>query len=180
MTERAAEAAEIFLHPGELRVVRGPVWMKTVLGSCVGITFRIARIGVAGMGHPMLPSGARAGPPGSHGVAGRRYVDCSLREIAAKADRLGASRGEVELKLFGGADVLAFEGTRATIGALNSAMALRVAEELGFRLAARRLGGQSGIMIRFDTSTGEVFVRRLGALAGAQNRSPQRSVRDAK
>ena len=159
-----ANQREFYLQPGELCFVRGPYLLKTVLGSCVGITFRTPRLGVSAMCHPMLPnltarSRARHNPMGA-----RRYVDYVIAEAARKFDRLGASREEIEVKLFGGADVLTPVRNGATVGAMNAQVALSVLEEERFTVLASRLGGSRGIFIEFNTGTGEVLVRQLAQM----------------
>jgi len=95
--------------------------------------------------------------------AGRRYVDFAIRELARQFDSLGARRGEVQVKLFGGADVLpaVSTGSRSTVGMLNCEAALRVLREEDFAVVASSLGGTSGINIQFNTGTGEVLLKRL-------------------
>jgi len=152
---------EIYLQPGEWELVRTPTVLKTVLGSCVGITFRAPRLGIGALCHPMLPHcAARPGMFRNPASAGR-YVDSIVREMARSFDSLGASRSEVEVKLFGGADVLATISGRATVGTMNAKTALGVLEEEGFRLAAKHVGGSRGVFIEFHTGTGEVLLRRL-------------------
>jgi len=98
--------------------------------------------------------------------AKRRYVDFAIHDMAQHLDSLGAVRAETQVKLFGGADVLSVsEGsTRPSIGKLNCEAAIRVLEEEGFAVAASSLGGKSGVHIRFQTGTGEVFLRRLDSV----------------
>jgi len=152
---------EIYLQPGEWELVRTPTVLKTVLGSCVGITFRAPRLGIGALCHPMLPHQAvRSGVHPTPAASGR-YVDSIIAELARTLDELGASRSEVEVKLFGGADVLATVSTRATVGEMNAKTAIRVLEEEGFRLSAQHVGGCRGVFIEFHTGTGEVLLRRL-------------------
>jgi chemotaxis protein CheD len=154
--------SEIYVHPGEAHLVQEPVILRTVLGSCVGITFRHARLGIAALAHPMLPGcGEQALRLGRKEA--RRYVDFAIRDVAAELDRLGAGRSEIEVKLFGGADVLpaSVRASRPTIGMLNSDAALRILRSEGFSIAASSLGGKRGVHIDFDTATGEVLLRRL-------------------
>jgi chemotaxis protein CheD len=155
------EIAEIYLQPGEWELVRGPTVLKTVLGSCVGITFREPRLGIGAMCHPMLPH--YAARPSAHPgyVTTGRYVDSVIDQLAREFDRLGARPAEFEVKLFGGADVLASSRKDATVGKMNGITALRVLEKLGFKPVVSRLGGSSGVFIEFHTSTGEVLLRRL-------------------
>jgi chemotaxis protein CheD len=154
----------IYLQPGEWQVVRTPAILKTLLGSCVGITFRAPRLGASAMCHPMLPHYAARSRFNSNRAATGRYVDSVIDELARAFDRLGARRGEIEVKLFGGADVLATSGKRATVGKMNCDAAMRVLDEQGFRLSASRLGGTHGISIEFHTKTGEVRLRSFAQM----------------
>jgi chemotaxis protein CheD len=99
---------------------------------------------------------------------GRRYVDYSIRDIARQLDEMGAVRAEVQVKVFGGADVLLVTdaaSSKATIGKMNCDVATQVLQAEGFCVAASSVGGKSGLNIRFDTRTGEVLLRRLNGVA---------------
>jgi chemotaxis protein CheD len=163
MTEPETVLSELYVQPGESVIASVPVVMRTVLGSCVGLTFLVRRLGIGALCHPMHPS--CPGGPSAHisRTAGRRYVDFVVRDLARQLDALGARRDEVEVKVFGGADVLAVSGesTRPTVGAMNCESALRVLREEDFQVAASCLGGTSGVNIMFHTGTGEVLLRRL-------------------
>jgi chemotaxis protein CheD len=152
---------EIYVLPGESHLVTRPTVIRTVLGSCVGVTIWAPRIGASALCHPMLPSVPSEGR--IEASKGRRYVDFAIRELACRFDALGALRSEVEVKLFGGADVLVISANdlRPTIGRMNSEVALEVLREEGFTVAALSLGGDCGVHISFNTSTGEVRLRRL-------------------
>lgn len=153
--------AEIYVLPGESHVVAQPSMIRTVLGSCVGVTIWAPRLGASALCHPMLPNvpaGARI-----EASQGRRYVDYAIRELGRRFDALGAVRSEVEVKLFGGGDLLqvAVNQLRPTVGRMNIDVALDVLNEEGFTVAASSLGGNCGVHISFNTSTGEVRLRRL-------------------
>ena len=107
MTDAACDSAGP--EPATGRTVPGaqPAILRTILGSCVGVTFWSARLGAGAMCHGVLPrcplnSAARL----RASRTGHRYVDFSIRYLAAQFDALGARRDELEVKLFGGADVL--------------------------------------------------------------------------
>jgi len=152
---------EIYLQPGEWQLVRTPTILKTVLGSCVGVTFRAPRIGAGAMCHAMMPYvPTKPGAQLKRALTGR-YVDSVIVQLAREFEELGACPGEIEVKLFGGADVLASIAKDATVGKMNSRAAMRVLEELDFRPVATRLGGTHGVFIEFHTGTGEVLLRRL-------------------
>ena len=155
--------AEVYVQPGESHLVRGPAVMRTVLGSCVGVTFWHPKMGVAALCHPMLPRFPEKKTDGHSLASARRYVDFAIRDLARQFDALGARRREVVVKLFGGADVLRVQGheSRPTVGRLNRERALEILESEGFRVTASRLGGPCGFHIDFYTVTGEVLLRRL-------------------
>ena len=154
--------ADIYVQPGELHLVHEPAILRTVLGSCVGVTFWNRKLGIAALCHPMLP---RCPAEGSRMTVAalRRYVDSAIREVAQRLDALGAHRPETEVKIFGGADVLQVEHThtRPTVGRLNAERALQILAEEGYAVIAQRLGGRQGIHIDFLTTNGEVRLRRL-------------------
>lgn len=157
---------DLNLQPGELYLTRTPAILRTILGSCVSVTFWSPRLGAGAMCHGILPRAPQVWPAGSDPSEGHRYVDFSIRYLAQKFDALGAHRREVEVKVFGGADVLpllAERGERPTVGALNCQAAAEVLAEEGLAVTASDLGGTRGRRIHFHTGTGVVLVSRLDA-----------------
>jgi chemotaxis protein CheD len=160
---------DLNLHPGELYLARTPAMLRTILGSCVGVTFWSPRLGAGALCHGVLPRSPKLWPAGIDASERHRYVDFSIRYLAQKFDALGACREEVEVKVFGGADVLpllAERGDRPTVGALNCQAAVEVLAEEGFTVTASDLGGTRGRRIHFHTGTGVVLVYRLEACTG--------------
>lgn len=153
---------EVYVQPGELHLVREPAVLRTLLGSCVGIAFRVPRLGLGALCHPMLPRSPARPPSPLTRSAGRRYVDFAIRDVARQLDDLGARREEVEVKLFGGGDVLVMvnDSARPSVGKLNIESAIRVLDEEGFVVMASSLGGKRGVNIFFNTKTGEVLLQR--------------------
>jgi chemotaxis protein CheD len=163
MAEDNAGLPEIYLQPGESRLVKEPTILRTLLGSCVGIAFRAPRLGLGALCHPMLPHFPLKPPVPLKRSAGCRYVDFAIRDLARQFDALGARRNEVEVKIFGGGDVLLVtnDASRPTVGSLNIVVALKLLEEEGFNVVASSLGGNCGVTIIFNTQTGEVLLKRL-------------------
>jgi chemotaxis protein CheD len=162
MAQAEVGLPEVHVQPGESVLVKEPAILRTLLGSCVGIAFLIPRLGVGALCHPMLPASPRKTGGALSVEAGRRYVDYAIRDLARQFDAMGARRGEVQVKLFGGGDVLVVTmgASRPTVGRLNCEAALRVLEEEGFQVSASSLGGDCGVNIHFNTGTGEVLLKR--------------------
>ncbi len=162
MAESEEGLPVVYLQPGESRLVREPSILQTLLGSCVGIAFRVPRLGLGALCHPMLPRFPVKQAATLTRSAGRRYVDYAIRDLARQFDSLGSRREEVEVKIFGGGDVLLMvnDTARPTVGRLNCEVATKVLEEEGFAVSASSLGGKRGVNIYFNTKTGEVLLKR--------------------
>lgn len=71
---------------------------------------------------------------------------------------------DIEVKLFGGAALigtLSKERIALSIGQQNVKAALETIANCGLKLKVMDVGGNFGRKIIFDTSTGEVFMKRL-------------------
>jgi chemotaxis protein CheD len=165
MLDIESELSDVYLHPGESYLARKPTIIRTILGSCVGVTFWSERLCIGALTHSQLPKRPPKSADDLSLAAAHRYVDSCIRDIARQFDELKVSRSELQVKAFGGADVLLVSdaaSSRPTVGKLNCEAAIEVLRTEGFRVIASSLGGTSGVNIRFDTRTGEVFLRRLG------------------
>ena len=158
-----------FLHPAEMVIADRPLAVHTILGSCVAVTMRASRLGVAAVSHSLLPiAGVPAG--GLEDREALKYVDTAIDVMLRALMRHGALVQELEVKVFGGADHL--EGASAAgsyhVGGRNVEAALRTLSAFGIVPAARGVGGSQGRVLDFNTFTGEVLVRRLphGFLSG--------------
>jgi chemotaxis protein CheD len=87
--------------PGEYFVHREDLLITTTLGSCIAACLwdRNARVG--GMNHFMLPDGNGAG-----GADGGRYGSFAMELLINELLKLGAQRGALEAKVFGGGQVI--------------------------------------------------------------------------
>jgi chemotaxis protein CheD len=154
---------EIYLGPGQMVLAREPTILATILGSCIGVTFWSARLGVGALCHAILPT---CPPPPTGKVSdsvGFRYVDFCIRSLASQFDGLGALRTEVQVKMFGGANVnfVGHAGARPTVGRMNSEAAIQVLADEGYVVVASSVGSTFGCKIRFNTGSGEVQLVRL-------------------
>jgi chemotaxis protein CheD len=168
MLEVECDLPDIYLQPGEVCLARRPAIIRTILGSCVGVTFWCARLSTGALCHALLPRPPKNAANGLTLEEGYRYVDFAVRDLARQFETIGALRQEVEVKLFGGADVLPLSATgssRPTVGRQNCEAAIVVVRDEGFNVIASSLGGNCGRSIHFHTGTGEVRLRWLSHAA---------------
>ncbi len=169
MAEIEIEVPEFYLQPGEIHLARAPAILRTILGSCVGVTFWSPRLGIGALCHGVLPRC----PLGVLAAEGYRYVDFAIVDLARRFENFGALHDEVQIKVFGGADVLPVHADlsrKATVGHQNWHTALEVLRDQNFTVLASDLGGSVGRTIQFHTGTGEVLLRRLSQLTPEDQR----------
>jgi chemotaxis protein CheD len=159
------ELPTVHLPVAEVRLSRNPVFLQTVLGSCVAATFWSPRLRIGAMCHGALPRCPEKLLRGLDLKPRLRYVDYAIRYLVNRLCSLGAGRSELEVKLFGGGDVLPLTGRRTaeSVGSQNCVMAVRTLREEEIQVIASDLGGRQGRVIYFRTDTGEVLLRRLSS-----------------
>lgn len=146
-----------FLKPGEIFVSREPVIVSTILGSCVAITVFNERLKAGGICHALLPENRSLQDDG-YG----RYVDSAIAHILRSMVAMGIRKEEMEIKLFGGADVLEIlDAKKSSVGRQNVERALEIVKSEGLLLTHSDVGGKTGRNIRFYTHTGAVLLRRI-------------------
>lgn len=158
--------SSVYLMPGELYVSEAPAIVSTVLGSCVAVTMFSPSRRIGAICHGLLPvcRGGQGCNCDALCLDSMRYVECSMWKMveALKAKQIAAT--ELEVKMFGGAEMFGTSGQEAraaTVGRQNIDKALEIIEGIGLRLVASDVGGFRGRKIFFNTSTGEVLLKRL-------------------
>jgi len=150
-------AIAVKLLPGEHYVTQSSEEMiVTVLGSCVSACIRDPRAGVGGMNHFMLPES-------THGEWGQasaslRYGNFAMERLINDIIRLGGRRSNLEIKVFGGANVL---GNGGTIGHKNSEFIQSYLKAECLPIAARHLYGGNPRRVHYFPSTGKVSMLEL-------------------
>ncbi|HKZ18402.1 MAG TPA: chemotaxis protein CheD [Geobacteraceae bacterium] len=147
----------VYLKPGECHFSVRPSVVSTVLGSCISVTMFNPERRIGAICHAILPEEKTPGEA-------FRFVDSSIMVMLKSFERHGIHRSGIEIKLFGGSDVLPTDNGRErgnTVGKQNIGIALQVVEKEGLRLVTTDLGGTRGRKIVFHTHTGEIFLKRL-------------------
>jgi chemotaxis protein CheD len=145
-----------YLHPGRLIAAATPTAVTTVLGSCVAVCLFDVSARVGGIGHAVLPKW-----PGT-GVPTARYADFCVRMLAERLLALGARRGGLRAKVFGGACVLpAFRAARDHLGTRNVDACVDALADEGIEIVGGDVGGDRGRKLDFHIDDGAAWVRRI-------------------
>ena len=165
MTATARRVRRVVLRPGEAYFGSWPAVVETVLGSCLSIVLRYPGSGFAAMSHCMLPRRGLAVTPMAADPEVYNYVDTCIPMLL----ELMVSHGDaasLEVKVFGGADMFppSLAGRAGAIGAENTAVAMEQLQARKLRVCRTEVGGNRGRHVRFETETGEVFVRYLSSV----------------
>lgn len=132
----------------------------TVLGSCVAACIRDPKSGIGGMNHFMLPEGNSDTWGGVSSAL--RYGNHAMETLINNIMSTGCPRHQLEVKVFGGANVNAHQKNR-DVGARNAEFVIEYLENEGIPVAAQDLGGAAPRRIHYFPVTGKVkrlFLRR--------------------
>lgn len=158
------EGRQVYLRPGELYLGSEPSVVTTVLGSCVSVTLLHKVTGIAAICHTLQPSCPNPELCFPNCQARHRYTVCTIEKMSRYMLSHGLRPRDIEVKLFGGAALigtLTKERIATSIGHQNVKAAMETIDKCGLMLKVMDVGGNFGRKIIFNTSTGEVFMKRL-------------------
>ncbi len=138
--------------------------VKTVLGSCISVTMFHHRIGIAAICHAVLPVCPKRNFCKIICKNPYKYVNCVIPDMTSKFRKYGIDPEEIEVKLFGGADMFPLKTEREklhSVGRQNIEAAINSVNAEHLRLKSADVGGDVGRKIFFYTSTGEVRLKYL-------------------
>lgn len=154
----------VFPHPGEVHFTILPAILETIPGTCAAFTFYHRPTGTAALRHAILPFQGSSAKPDSH-CGTFKYLDRAAGYLLRRFQPAGLPVAELGIKLFGGTNTIdelpEKSGRLPAVGEQNLIMARRLITQIGWVLTAEDAGGCQGRKIRFDTRTGDVFLRRL-------------------
>ncbi len=146
--------------PGEYYVTLTGEMITTVLGSCISACIRDRKLGIGGMNHFMLPADGSAPLPRNNSTAAR-YGNYAMETLINDILKNGGRRSNLEVKIFGGGQVLA-QMTR--IGEANIRFVHDYLRMEHLTLEAEDVGGQCPRKVLYYPDTGRARVRKLRAL----------------
>lgn len=151
------DAMAVKVLPGEHYVTGAPEEMVvTVLGSCIAACIRDPLIGFGGMNHFMLPQSS----DGAWGAASAsmRYGNFAMEVLINEILARGGRRERLEIKVFGGGNVLA---GATPVGTRNAVFVESYLAAEGLTAVARHLGGNHPRRVHYFPVTGKVMLREL-------------------
>ena len=152
---------------GEIQVsnILGTVLVAPGLGSCVGLVIYDPLQKVGGMAHVVLPDSSSAR---SNNCLAGKYADIAIPELLNQLYSLGAYKTNLIVKIAGGEQMFNLDrgnnilniGTRNVI-AVKEALAKEKLE-----IKASDTGGNTGRTLRFELSSGKIYVKSIGQPEG--------------
>lgn len=158
--QRPESYIEIFLQPGEIFFGDSGTRIRTILGSCVSMTFWHPTKLIGGMNHIMLPE--RGGLKHNNEILlDGKYADEATKLMLKEIKNAGTHPSEYQVKLFGGGNMFSKNTIleKQHIGTKNMVAATNLLNRYGFSLHAKQLGGAGHRSIIFDIWSGYVWVR---------------------
>jgi len=149
------DAEVVWVGEGEYQISRNPAdVLTTILGSCVAVCIRDPETGWGGMNHFVLPyeTGAGKGLPSVQ----LRYGSYSIERLVNALIARGSCRERLEIKVFGGANVIKSSGN---IGHRNADFVESYLAHEGLAVAVSQLRGTAPRKIRYYPTTGRVLMR---------------------
>lgn len=131
--------------------------LNTVLGSCIAACIRDPVALCGGMNHFLLPDPGKGAKAEVAGLA-LRYGGFSMEQLINEILKLGGQRDRLEVKVFGGANVV--RGL-SDVGHRNSDFVEEFLAKEGFRIVGQHLRGTRPRKVQFFPLTGQVRMREL-------------------
>lgn len=159
--DRYFQQEAVKILPGEFYATQSKRMIVTVLGSCVAVCLRDRRTGFGGMNHFLLPGDISSG--GDFLAESARYGNYAMEMLINQLIKFGASRTQLEAKVFGGANLMQ-NMTVTNVGQRNAEFTLDYLRMENIPLLAQDLLDVYPRKIYFFPESGKVLVKKLRVL----------------
>lgn len=130
------------------------------LGSCLAVVIYDPLKRVGGLLHVMLPDSSIHKSKAEESPY--MFVDTGVPLLFRSAYKLDADKYRIVIKTAGGADLLSFGNAFTGIGERNYEALSEILKRNGVKLKAQDVGGNISRTVRFEISTGRVWVKTPG------------------
>lgn len=144
-----------YLYPAALFAEPEPYMVDTILGSCVAVCLYDPIKKMGGINHYMLPYW------NGTGLASPKYGNIAIQKLVEKVLAMGASKENLQAKIFGGGEVVETKTNMFKIGERNIEIAENMLAEMRIKITGKSIGGKQGRKIRFNTETGVVLMKLI-------------------
>lgn len=144
------------IMPGEYYVTNADELIATTLGSCVSACIRDPEAGVGGMNHFMLPFKDGMSPVDAS--ASSRYGNFAMEHMINDILKNGGRRERLEVKVFGGGNVLP---SMTAVGTKNADFVREYLRTEGFNITGEDLGGPYPRKVIYFPMSGKVLMQRV-------------------
>ena len=147
--------------PGEFYVSTDGEMIATVLGSCISACIRDVKLGIGGMNHFMLPMQGEYSTEqwgNDKNSAATRYGNWAMEYLLNNLYSLGARKENLEVKLFGGGQVLA---NMTDVGQRNILFVYDFLHKENLPVKAADVGDIFSRKVLYFPDTGSVKVKRI-------------------
>ncbi len=129
--------------------------IATVLGSCISACIRDDTCGFGGMNHFMLPKGQDEGSGISESAM---YGGFAMESLLNELFKNGARREHLEIKLFGGGNVIK---SSSKVGLRNIEFVRGFLLAEGLSVIGEDVGGDHGRSLVYSPTTGRALIKAL-------------------
>ncbi len=158
-TAGAAPGRDLVLYPGDFVFAEAPTRLRTLLGSCVSVTWWHPGTRLGAMCHFLVPHRARRDGAGQ--ALDGRYADEAVEMFLRHAGQAGTRPQEWVVKVFGGGSQFAFSAGRDDVSLpdRNVEAAFDLLARHRMSVSARHVGGSGHRQVVFDLGSGTVWLR---------------------
>ncbi|MET0155835.1 MAG: hypothetical protein ABW189_07025 [Rickettsiales bacterium] len=143
------------IYSGDYHVTnKKNVYIVTILGSCVAACIRDPIAGVGGMNHFLLP-----GKDEGAASESARYGAFAMEKLINELLKAGGRRERLEVKVFGGSDLI---DSAMAIGTANATFVLEYLRKEGMKPLVKDLGGKQPRRLHYYPLDGKVMMRKIG------------------
>ncbi len=141
---------------GEIKVAGGGKFLRSTLGSCIGIGFIWRKGGRCALAHCLLPIA-----PGPLLQLGARYVNQAVPSLVTLMGLRSSDFPDVEVIVAGGARMFSISQNSANIGRQNAEAAAETLAKRGFVVAHSQVGGRRGRQIIIDCAAQQFQITHI-------------------
>lgn len=151
---------DIFLQPGEFYFGDKDTRIRTILGSCVAITFWHPRLYIGGMCHYMLPSFPKA--RARHHELDGKYAEDAIAMFMHEVKLSRTAAQEYEIKIFGGGNQFPEKSQNiVSVSDKNIEVGKALLKKHKLAIKSEHLGGNGHRNLIFELWSGDVWVKHV-------------------